>query len=74
MVELVIKVNSEKDAALIKELMKRFKDVEVSEFETKLTKLQMQKRIKQGLDDIEKGRTKPWVEVKRNLMKRIKAA
>lgn len=74
MVELVIKTSSEKDAELIRELMKRFKDVEVNSFAPSLTKKQMQKRIKQGIDDIENGRVKPWSEVKKSLLKRIKSA
>ncbi len=73
MQQLVLDISSEKDADLIKELLKRFKGVQVNSFETELSGSQISKRIKKGIKDADEGRTKPWKEVKSDLMKRIKA-
>jgi hypothetical protein len=73
MEQLVLDISSEKDAALIKELLKRFKSVEVNNFSTSLTSGQMSKRIEEGIKDADEGRVKPWKQVKAKLMKTIKA-
>ena len=66
-------ISSEKDAELIKELLKRFKGVEVNNFSTSLTATQMRKRIEQGIKDADAGNLKPWKEIKSGLLKRIKS-
>jgi CRISPR/Cas system-associated endoribonuclease Cas2 len=73
MQQLVLDISSEKDADLIKELLKRFKGVQVSSFETELSPSQINSRIKKGIKDADEGKTKPWKEVKSGLLKRIKA-
>ena len=72
MQQLILDISSKKDADLIKELMKRFKSVQVNSFETELNRNQMQARIKEGIQDADEGRIKPWEEVKSKLLKRIK--
>jgi hypothetical protein len=73
MEQLVLDITSEKDATLIKELLKRFKSVEVNNFSTSLTSTQMRKRIEEGIKDADEGNVKPWKEVKSDLLKRIKS-
>lgn len=73
MEQLVIDISSPKDAALIKELMKRFKGVEVNSFSSDISPKETRKRIAQGLKDAEEGNTKPWSEVKSRLLKKIKS-
>lgn len=73
MVQLVLDISSEKDAALIEELLKRFKNVEVNNFTSSLTKAQLRKRIEQGIADADKGNVKPWKEVKVKLLARVKS-
>lgn len=74
MEQLIVDISSEKDAALIKELLKRFKGVEVNDFSTSLTSTQMRKRIEKGIEQADNGDLKPWKEVKAKLLKRIKAS
>ncbi|HRG87449.1 MAG TPA: hypothetical protein PLW44_00400 [Chitinophagales bacterium] len=73
MEQLIIDVQSSKDAALIKELMKKFEGVEVNSFSNNLSSTETQRRIEAGLKDAEEGRVKPWSEVKERLVKRIKS-
>ncbi len=73
MEQLVIDVKSAKDAALIRELMKRFKNVEVNSFSTSLNAAQIRQRIEEGIKDANEGNVKPWKEVKAKLLKRIHA-
>jgi hypothetical protein len=73
MVQLVLDISSEKDAALIEQLLKRFKGVEINNFTTSLTGAQTRKRIEEGIADADNGNVKPWKEVKSKLLKRIKA-
>jgi hypothetical protein len=70
--QLILDISSEKDADLIKELLKRFKGVKVNIFETELSASQINKRIKKGIKNADEGKTKPWKEVKSDLLKRIK--
>lgn len=72
MVQIVLDVASEKDADLIKELLKRFKGVEVNSFSTSLKPSQVQQRIRKGLKDADAGHVKPWAEVKKRLANKIK--
>jgi len=73
MQQLVLDIRSDKDANLIKELLKRFKGVEVNSFSTELTNHQIQERIAEGLKQADEGKVKPWKEVKSSLLKRIKS-
>jgi predicted transcriptional regulator len=73
MQQLVLDIRNDKDADLIKELLKRFKSVEVNSFSTTLTSEQLQKRIEEGLKDAAEGNVKPWKQVKAQLLKRIKS-
>lgn len=73
MQQLVLDISSDKDADLIKELLKRFKGVEVNSFSNDLTTTQIQKRIYEGLKQADEGQLKPWKEVKAGLLKRIKS-
>ncbi len=73
MEQIVLDISSAKDATLIKELMKRFKSVEVNSFSTNLTGNQIQQRIEKGLKDADEGKVKPWKEVKSKLLQRIQA-
>ncbi len=73
MEQLVLDISSAKDAMLIKELMKRFKGVEVNSFSTELSQNQMQQRIAKGLKDADEGKVKTWKEVKSRLTKRIQS-
>jgi len=74
MQQLVLDIRSDKDADLIKELLKRFKGVEVNSFSTSLNSDQVQKRIEEGLKQAEEGDMKPWKHVKSQLLKRIKSS
>ena len=73
MQQLVLDISNDKDANLIKELLKRFKGVEVNAFATDLTSKQMQQRINEGLHQADEGNVKPWKEVKARLIKKIKS-
>jgi len=73
MEQIVLDVSSVKDAALIRELLKRFKGVEVNSFSTTLSPSQTRRRIEKGLQDADAGNTKPWKEVKSKLLKQIKS-
>jgi hypothetical protein len=72
MLQLILDISSEKDADLIKELLKRFKGVKVNSFEAELSASQISKRIKKGIKNADEGKTKPWKETKSDLLKRIK--
>ena len=72
MEQLVLDISSEKDATLIKELLKRFKGVAVNNFSTSMTSAQMGKRIEQGIKDADAGNVRPRKDVKSDLVKRIK--
>ena len=73
MEQIVLDISSAKDASLIKELLKRFKNVEINSFTTNLTGNQIQQRIEKGLKDADEGNVKPWKEVKSKLLKRIQS-
>jgi hypothetical protein len=73
MEQLIIDIRSPKDAALIKELMKRFKGVEVNSFSNSSSAKETRKRISQGLKEADQGNVRPWSEVKSKLLKRIKS-
>jgi hypothetical protein len=71
MEQIVLDISSAKDAALIKELLKRFKGIEVNSFSTKVSPKGVRQRIEAGLKEAEEGKVKPWKEVKTNLLKKI---
>jgi hypothetical protein len=73
MQQLVLDIRSDKDAILIKELLKRFKGVEVNSFTAEINPKQIQQRIAEGLEQADAGNLKPWKEVKAGLAKRIKS-
>ena len=73
MQQLVLDISSDKDADLIKELLTRFKGVEVNSFSSDVNARQMQKRIYEGLKQADEGKLKPWKDVKAGLLKRIKS-
>ena len=73
MQQLVLEISSDKDADLIKELLKRFKGVEVNSFSTALTSKQMRERIEEGLKQADEGNVKSWKQVKSALVKRIQS-
>ena len=59
MEQIVLDISSSKDALLIRELMTRFKGVEVSSFSTNLSSNQARQRIEKGLKDADEGNVKP---------------
>jgi hypothetical protein len=69
--QLVLDISSEKDPVLIRELLKRFKGVEVNSFAPKLSPSKAKQRIEEGILQADKGMVKPWSEVKAGLLKRI---
>jgi len=71
--QLVLDIASDKDADLIKELLKRFRGVELNTFSTQLSSRQAQQRINEGLKKADEGNVKPWKQVKAGLIKRIKS-
>ena len=71
MEQIVLDISSAKDAALIRELMKRFKGVEVNSFSAAISSKEVRQRIETGLKEAEAGKVKPWKEVKANLLKKI---
>ena len=73
MQQLVLDIRSDKDANLIKELLKRFKGVEVNSFATDLNVNQVESRINEGLKQADQGDVKPWKEVKSRLLKSIQS-
>lgn len=73
MEQLVIDIESNDDAQLIKELLKRFKKVEVKSFVTSITEKEMQFRIQQGLRDADRANVKKWETVKENLVHKIQS-
>ncbi len=73
MQQLVLDIQSEKDAVLIKELMKKFKGVQVNSFSSTVTQKEMCDRIELGIVQANAGKVKPWKSVKSNLLKRIKS-
>ena len=73
MQQLVLDIRSDKDANLIKELLKRFKGVEVNSFSTELNNNEVEQRINEGLKQADQGKVKPWKEVKTRILKRIKS-
>lgn len=72
MEQLVLNISSKKDADMIRELLKRFKNVQISCFDTDLPPVDIQTGIHEGLRDAEEGRTQSWDEIKPGLIKRIK--
>jgi len=73
MEQIVLDISSTKDATLIKELMKRFKGVEVNSFSTTLPPAKCSKGFQKVLKDADEGNTKSWKEVKSKLLKRIQS-
>ena len=71
MEQIVLDISSAKDAVLIKELMKRFKGVEVNSFSTSTSAKEVKHRIELGLKEADAGKVKPWKEVKANILKKI---
>jgi hypothetical protein len=73
MEQIVIDIQNAEDAALIKSLLKRFKNVDVASFTPAVSKTQMAKRIEKGLKDADEGKVKPWKTVKASLLKKIQS-
>ncbi len=71
MEQLVIDIESNDDAVLIKELLKRFKKVEVKSFASDINEKEMQFRIQQGIKDADFGNVKDWNTVKTELATKI---
>ncbi len=71
MEQLVIDIESNDDALLIKELLKRFKKVEVKSFTSDINEKEMQFRIQQGIKDADFGNVKDWNTVKTELATKI---
>lgn len=71
MEQLVIDIESNDDALLIKELLKRFKKVEVKSFASDINQKEMQFRIQQGIKDADFGNVKDWNTVKTELATKI---
>lgn len=72
MEQIVIDIPSVKDAELIKELLKKFKGVEVNSFSTNMNPNEIQRRIEQGLKEADEGKLKPWKQVKAEVLKNIR--
>ena len=73
MEQIVLNIASEKDAELIKQLLKKFKGVEINSFSTNLRQSEIRRRVDEGWKDIQEGRVEPWKDVKAQLIKRIKS-
>ena len=73
MEQLVIDIESNDDAHLIKELLKRFKKVEVKSFIPNVNEKEMQFRIQQGIKDADYGYVKEWNTVKEQLTRKIQS-
>ncbi|HWB65067.1 MAG TPA: hypothetical protein VG603_16225 [Chitinophagales bacterium] len=72
MVQLVVDISSDKDAALIQEILKKFRTVEVNSFMPDISKQQVQKRIDAALRESNENKTTPWVDVKKNCNEKLK--
>jgi len=73
MEQLVIDIESNDDAHLIKELLKRFKKVEVKSFIPNVNEKEMQFRIQQGIKDADYGCVEEWKTVKEQLTRKIQS-
>ncbi len=73
MEQLVIDVSSNEDAHLIKELLKRFKIVEVNSFNSNISEKEIKFRIQQGIKDADFENVKEWNTVKTSLSNKIKS-
>jgi len=73
MEQLVIDIASDEDAHLIKELLKRFKKVDVKSFYSDIAEKEMKFRIQQGINDADYGNKKSWNTVKENLEKKTQS-
>jgi hypothetical protein len=73
MEQIVLDISSAKDAALIRELMKRFKGVEVNSFSPAVSSKQVRQRIEAGIKEADEGKGMPWKEVKKDLLKKLNA-
>lgn len=73
MEQLVLDIHSDEDANLIKELLKRFKKVDVMSFSTSLPEKKIKERILKGIADADAGNTQHWKTEKERLVKKIKA-
>jgi len=73
MEQITLDISSAKDAALIKELMKRFKGVEVNTFSSSISTKEIRKRIETGIKEADEGKGMPWKEVKKDLLKKLNA-
>jgi hypothetical protein len=71
MEQLVLDIHSKSEAKLIKELLKKFKHVEVQSFSSSLTDKTVKERIQKGLDDADQGKVTEWKTVKAKLLQKI---
>jgi hypothetical protein len=74
MEQLILDIHSESEAKLIKELLKKFKHVEIQSFSSTLSSKTVKERIQKGLDDADQGKVTEWKTVKAKLMKKIQIA
>ena len=73
MEQLILDIHSESEGTLIKELLKKFKHIEVQSFSSSLSSDAIKDRIQKGLDEADQGKVTPWKTVKANLTKKIKS-
>ena len=72
MEQLILDIHSDSDAALIKEFLKKFKQVHVQSFSSSLSSDTIRNRIHTGLDDADNGRVTPLEQVKIELAEKLK--
>jgi len=73
MEQLVLDIHSKHDADLIKELLKKFKNVDVLSFSSNLSSKETKQRIAEGINDANSGNVKSWKTVKAKLSKKIQS-
>ena len=73
MEQLVLDIHSKSEAKLIKELLKKFKHVEIQSFSSTLSDKEVRARIQKGLEQADQGKVIEWKTVKAKLIKKIQS-
>lgn len=73
MEQLIIDIETQEDAQLIKELLKRFKNVEVKSFHSDIPSKEINFRIRQGIKDADSGNVKDWNLLKNSISEKLQS-
>ncbi len=73
MEQLIIDIETQEDAQLIKELLKRFKSVEVKSFHSDISSKEINFRIQQGIKDADSGNVKDWNLLKNSISEKLQS-